>query len=149
MRTLARLCQIDQLRRRRAADLTHVRATGMKCATIWDVGRVGHIALQHNALSPPARTIRLDDRNRREQSLGVRMFGPAEDRFGVAQLHDLADVHNSNPVAAVLNHGQVVGDEEIGQVELALQLLQESVAGSSYGGRGDALGASFCEAESV
>jgi hypothetical protein len=27
--------------------------------------------------------------------------------------------------------------------------LKESVAGSSYGGRGDALGASFCEAESV
>jgi hypothetical protein len=27
--------------------------------------------------------------------------------------------------------------------------LVESVAGSSYGGRGDALGASFCEAESV
>ena len=37
----------------------------------------------------------------------------------------LADVHHRHPVADVLDHAQVVGDEEVGQPELLLQIEQQ------------------------
>ena len=43
----------------------------------------------------------------------------------VGQLGDPAEVHDRDPVADVLDDAHVVGDEHVGQPELALELLQQ------------------------
>ena len=51
--------------------------------------------------------------------------GLANSSSVVRQLDQLADVHHRHPVADVLDHAQVVGDEQVGQAELLLQVLQQ------------------------
>ena len=43
----------------------------------------------------------------------------------VGQLGDPAEVHDRDPVADVLDDAHVVGDEDIGQAQLALELLEQ------------------------
>ena len=52
------------------------------------------------------------------------MLGSAEELIPLRQLHDLADVHYRHPVAEVLHHAQIVGDEQVGQSEPLLQVEQ-------------------------
>ena len=40
-------------------------------------------------------------------------------------LDQLAEIHHRHAVADVLHHGEVVGDEQVGEAELALQVLQQ------------------------
>ena len=49
------------------------------------------------------------------------------------QLHDPAEVHDGDPVAHLPDHGEVVGDEEAGQAELAEQLAEEPEHGRLHG----------------
>ena len=46
------------------------------------------------------------------------------DLVAAGQLHDDAQVHHGHAVADVAHHGEVMGDEQVGQVELVLQLLR-------------------------
>ena len=41
------------------------------------------------------------------------------------EFHHLAHVHNAYPMAHVLDDGQIVGDEQVAQVQVALQLHQQ------------------------
>jgi len=41
------------------------------------------------------------------------------------QLHKLAQIHDGHTVADVAHHAQVVGDEQVGQPQLGLQILQQ------------------------
>ena len=49
----------------------------------------------------------------------------AEQVDPIRQLGDAAQVHHGDPVADVLDHAHVVGDEHVGQSELALERLQQ------------------------
>ena len=49
----------------------------------------------------------------------------AEHLVDVADLDDLAEVHDGHPVGDVPDHRQVVGHEQVGQPEPGLQLLQQ------------------------
>ena len=51
--------------------------------------------------------------------------GLLEDLVAGADLDDLAEVHHRHPVGDVAHHRQVVGDEEVGEAELVLQLLEQ------------------------
>ena len=42
-----------------------------------------------------------------------------------SQLDDLAQVHERHPVAHVADNRQVVGDEDVGQAELLLEIGQK------------------------
>ena len=42
-----------------------------------------------------------------------------------ALLHELAEVHDPDPVAEVPHHRQVVRDEQVGQAEVALQVVEQ------------------------
>ena len=59
---------------------------------------------------------------RRQQRPGVGVPGPVEQLLGRCQLDDLAEVHHRDPVADVPHDRQVVGDEDVGQAELVLQV---------------------------
>ena len=43
----------------------------------------------------------------------------------IGDLDDLAQIHHSHPVADVVHHVQGVGDEDEGEAELLLNLLQQ------------------------
>jgi hypothetical protein len=49
-----------------------------------------------------------------QERAGVGMLGRGEQGGGVAHLHQLAQVHDPDPVADVPDHRQVVRDEEVG-----------------------------------
>ena len=59
------------------------------------------------------------------QRLGVGVLGRLEQLAAVGQLGHLAQVHDRDPVADVLDHAHVVGDEQVRQAELALELLEQ------------------------
>ena len=47
------------------------------------------------------------------------------DRLAVAELDDAAEVHHGDAVGDLPDHRQVVRDEDVGEVELALQVPQQ------------------------
>ena len=53
------------------------------------------------------------------------MQRPVADRRARTELDDLAQVHHRHPVADVPDHRQLVGDEQVGQVELLLQVFHQ------------------------
>ena len=61
----------------------------------------------------------------REQRACVGVRGLLVDLLAAAQLDDLAEVHDGDPLAEVPDHGEVVGDEDEGEVEVALQVPQQ------------------------
>ena len=72
-----------------------------------------------------ARSVRVGDRDRRHERLRVRVARVAEELLAVGQLDDAAQVHHRDAIADVLDHAHVVGDEEVGQPELALEVLEQ------------------------
>ena len=53
------------------------------------------------------------------------MQGVAEDVGGGAVFHQAAQIHDAHSVGDVLHHGQIVGDEQVGQLVLLLELLEQ------------------------
>jgi len=43
----------------------------------------------------------------------------------VADFHDAAQIHHSDAIGDVADHRQVMGDEDVGDPELVLDLLQQ------------------------
>ncbi len=129
-RQLARAVAADEvvrrdlflLRRLLAADRLRVVAARVEVAAGRRVGRVGDVALQHDAVGAQPR---IGLGHRRQQRLGVRVPGRREQLLGGRHLHDPADVHHRDAVADVLDHRQVVRDEEVGEPQLVLQLEQQ------------------------
>ena len=84
--------------------------------------RARHVALEHEAPRSAGA-----DRGRARPTGAPRCTGAAGPRRAArrAQLHQLAQVHHAHAVADVLDHRQVVGDEQVGQAELAAQVQQQ------------------------
>ena len=57
-----------------------------------------------------------------EQSLSVRMGGVAIECLGRGSLDDLSEIHDGNLVGEMLDDGEVVGDEEVTESELILEV---------------------------
>ena len=93
------------------------RAAGAKAAAAGRVGRAGEVAGEHEACPPGPGT----DENR------AAVYGWA----GCCQssmrrlLDDPPEVHDDHAVGEVLDDAEVVGDEEVGDAEVALQLDEE------------------------
>ena len=68
---------------------------------------------------------RVGHRHGRQQRLGVRVRRAGVDLVLLAQLGHPAEVHDADPVRDVPHDRQVVGDEDVGQAELVLQLLHQ------------------------
>jgi len=63
--------------------------------------------------------------DRRKKSLGVRMDRVLEQVLGVRVFDDLSCVHDRDAIADELDDAEIMGDEEIREMELLLQILQE------------------------
>ncbi len=118
---------LEQLRRllhaaHRAAERGAELAAGVEPAARRRPDRARDVALEDDAL--PA-LLGIGDGDRRQQRLRVRVERRLEHRDPVGHLGDAADVHDRHPVADVLDDAHVVGDEQVGQVELALERLEQ------------------------
>src|SRR5207249_1203620 len=98
-------------------------APGAEPAAGRRVQRRGYVAGQPDAF--PRGAEYLDVRYRGQQRPGVRVGRRVVDLVPVADLDDLAEVHDRDPLREVPYHGQVVRDEQEGQIELALQPTQQ------------------------
>jgi hypothetical protein len=59
-----------------------------------------------------------------KQRLGVGVQWRLEERALVGRFNDAAEIHHGNAMADVLDHRQIVRDEEISDAHLALQVHQ-------------------------
>ena len=107
-----------------AAQILGERAARVEAAAGWRIDRAGYVARQDDALAF-ALDRRVRDGYRAQQRLGVRMQRALVQEVTRRQLDDLADVHDRHTVRNVAHHAQVVGNEQVGQVELPLQLLEQ------------------------
>ena len=106
------------------ADFLRERAAGAEAASGGWRDRARDLALQHDALGR-AQVRRHGHRLGRQQRLGVGMERPLGDVVGRTQFHELAEIHDGDAVADVAHHAEVVGDEQIGESELALQVGEQ------------------------
>jgi hypothetical protein len=84
--------------------------------------RARDVALQQDAL---ALDLGVGDRHRGEQRLGVGVARVRVEVLRGRDLDDLAEVHHGDARADVLDDRQVVGDEQVREVELLLEVLEE------------------------
>jgi len=66
-----------------------------------------------------------DDRDRRERRFGVWVERPTAQVIGGGDFDKLAHRDDRDPVGDVLHHRQVVGDKEVRQAQLLLEIGQE------------------------
>ena len=104
------------------ADFHGLGAAGMERTTRGWIHGAGRIAAKNHALGF---AFRVRHGHGREQGAGIRVFRVLENRPSVGQFHERAQVHDRHPVAQVPHHGQVVGNEHVGQAEFVLQVPQK------------------------
>ena len=114
----------DQLRLLLRAELLGLPAAGVETASGRRVRGRRHVAHQHDLLALAAQR-RVGHRHGRQQRLGVRVRRAGVDLVLRPQLGHPAEVHDADPVRDVPHDGQVVGDEDVRQAELVLQLLHQ------------------------
>src|SRR6266852_3211385 len=100
------------------------RTPRVEPAPRWRVHRRRDLPLDQHRLAPP-----LDQRirhgNRRQQRLRVRVLRVLVNVDAVGDLHHLPQVHDRYPVRQVPHHREVVGDEQVRQLELFLEILKQ------------------------
>ena len=104
------------------AAIERIGATGMKAAPRGNLDGTRHVTGENNAF-PLDGGVR--HRNGCEQRLGVRVQWIAEELTGRRDLDDPAEIHHGNPMADVLDHGEIVRDKQIRQAEFALQIGEQ------------------------
>ena len=104
------------------ADRLRDRAARAEAAARRRVDRARHVAGQDDAVALAAGhglRVRGEERNR------VRVQRPREELVGRRDLDDAPEVHHGDAVGDVADDGEVVGDEDVGEVELLLQLDEQ------------------------
>src|SRR4051794_17156555 len=76
-------------------------------------------------LAPNAHLARIGHRNCREQCLRVLDLGAPVDLVRSALLDDLPEVHHRDPVTHPPDDSKIMGDEEVREPELVLEVLEE------------------------
>ena len=96
------------------AALHAVRTAGVELAALGRVGGRRDAALQHDTVHL---RFRIRDRNCREQSLRVRMQRITENILCRSVLYQIAQIHNADGIGNILDYRQVMGNEQVGQLE--------------------------------
>ena len=111
-------------RRGDGADLLGLRASRVEVAAGRRVDRRGHVTGEDDPLAPVGE-VRVRDRGRGQQRGGVGVAGMGVKLRCVGEFDDPPQVHDRDPVTDVLDHRQVVGDEHVGEAELALEVGEQ------------------------
>ncbi len=97
----------------------------MRCPKAQPAGGLmglGDVALEQLALVPRRW---IGPRNGFEERLGVGVARIAVKLGRRGQFDDFAEIHHRDPVAHVLDHAEIVGDEEVGEPVLLLEFEKE------------------------
>src|SRR5918995_5978605 len=120
--TVRELAQRRHLRR--APSRLDIRTPGVEPASVWRVGRAREIAGQEDRLALRLH-LRIRDRDGGEKRDRVRVQRVLVQLLRRRDLDDRAQVHDRDPIGDVPDDGEVVGDEQIRQRELGLELLEQ------------------------
>lgn len=104
-----------------AANLPGPRTTRAEAAARRDPGGIGNFPCERGEGILP-----VEVGNGVDESPRVRVARMAEELGGRGVFHDPAEVHDGDPFAEVLDNGEIVGNQQVGKAQLALQLLEES-----------------------
>ena len=104
-------------RRGLAADILGVPTTWVEVAAFGQIGDIRDFPFEDD---PLPLVFGIGNWYRTEKGLGVGMLRNVEHSLCRGKLDDLAEIHNRDPIAHVLDHREVVGDEEIGELHLGL-----------------------------
>src|SRR3954453_14742938 len=116
-RDVAHAVAAGQRRGTRAA----LRAPGVEGASARDGGEVRWLA--HDRVQPPALGLNLRDGDHQAERVRERRSG--EDVIDGARLDDLAGVHDRDAVVDLVDHADVVGDEDQPHPGVPLQVLKQ------------------------
>ena len=116
--------QLDERRNLDRAALLRLEAASPEDAPARRVDRARKVALQHDP-GPLLLTLWIRDRHGREQGVRVRVERGRVDHLARRGLDDVAEVHDRDAVRDLPDDREVVGDEEVGDPELALEVPQE------------------------
>jgi hypothetical protein len=104
-----------------AADRDRLRAAGMERAAGRGVDWVGRFAADRRSRPPAHHKVG----HGVEQHAGVRVARPREQRLGLADLDEPAEIHHPDAARHETHHREIVGDEEIGEAEPVLQITHQ------------------------
>src|SRR3989442_4724777 len=96
----------------------------METASTRRVDRTWYVAREHDAL-PAVAVAHLRDRHRREKRLCIGMHRALIEPVGRGELDDLSQIHHGDPIGDVTDNTQVVCDEDVGEAEAFLELIQQ------------------------
>src|SRR5262249_21029012 len=105
-----------------SADVLSERAARAKATAARHRARVGRLTFQREVERDPTAT---DAWHRGEQRLRVGVAWPFEDRRRLAELDDLAEVHDSDSRAHRADHPEIVRNEQVGEREGVLETADE------------------------
>jgi hypothetical protein len=97
-------------------------AAGPEAAARGRIDRVRRITRQRRFMDA---LCRIEGQPRAQQCARIGMFGCRVDQVDRPDLHDFSEIHHQDPVRDVLDDVEIVADEHIGQVEMALELPQQ------------------------
>src|SRR5262249_20002758 len=100
----------DRRRYDLVADGEHLRTTRMEAAAFRHGFRRWRIALEHDA------PLGAGARHCGNQSFCIRMTWLAQDLRRRSFLNDAAEIHDQHPVAHMLDHGEVMRDENVREI---------------------------------
>lgn len=106
-----------------AAGICCIGAAGRKTAAGSRVHRAGQFAAHD--LGGKLFGLQAGDGHSIQQTLGIGVERILEQILGLGIFHTLAQIHDHDLVADVLDHAQIVGDKDIGQLFLILQIHQQ------------------------
>ena len=119
--TRAELAQLGLLDR---AALLRLPATSVEHAAGRRVDRAGQVTLQQDPLAL-ARCSGVGHRHGRQQRVGVGVQRLLVEGVAVGELHDVTEIHHGDAVGDVAYYGEVVRDEDVGDSELVLDVLEQ------------------------
>ena len=113
-----RAVSLDQLRPLPAAAFVGKGAARVKGAARRRIDRVRHFTRDGLALS-----MRIEPWDRLQQQPRIGVPRPGKQLIGRGDLDQAAEIHDADPVGDLIDHRQIMRDEQIGEAELALQVL--------------------------
>ena len=98
-------------------------AAGGKAAAGFGIDRAGDLALEK--ITVFMETLDAGNGNGSEESFGIGMEGVFKNAVRIGNLDTFAQIHDHDASGNVANHGEIVGDEEIGKAHFLLKVHEE------------------------